>query len=121
MEDLKVLLVNTPMAVLHSGVVLSKDKDNALKDSVDWKNETALKKSHEASSLASAVLSNFTRAIMVWPDNLLQDLDIDSLTFMRPLLMIKRAAEFSVDVSQNIVQFCARAQAANLWSEETYG
>lgn len=42
-----------------------------LKDSMDKKNETALKESHEAISLAiriSAMLSNFTGAIVIWEE-----------------------------------------------------
>lgn len=63
---LKVPLVDAPVVTLHSGAVLSKDVDHALKDSVDRKNKMAIeKKSNEASSFAiraSAILSNFTRA-----------------------------------------------------------
>ncbi|KAL8221746.1 UNVERIFIED_CONTAM: hypothetical protein K2H54_074444, partial [Gekko kuhli] len=76
MEDLKVPLVDAPVVALHSGAVLPKDGENALKDPTDRKNETALKKAHEAMSLAirsAAALSNFTRATAIWADNLLQD------------------------------------------------
>ncbi|KAL8190418.1 UNVERIFIED_CONTAM: putative ubiquitin carboxyl-terminal hydrolase FAF-X, partial [Gekko kuhli] len=76
MEDLKVPLVDAPVVALHSGAVLPKDGENALKDATDRKNETALKKVHEAMSLAirsAAALSNFTRATAIWADNLLQD------------------------------------------------
>ncbi|KAL8190679.1 UNVERIFIED_CONTAM: hypothetical protein K2H54_059045 [Gekko kuhli] len=41
MEDLK---VDSPVVALHSGAMLPKDGENALKDSVDKKNERALKK-----------------------------------------------------------------------------
>lgn len=43
-EDLKVTLVDAPEVALHSGAIFSKERDNVLKDFVDRKNETALKK-----------------------------------------------------------------------------
>ncbi|KAL8202884.1 UNVERIFIED_CONTAM: hypothetical protein K2H54_028560 [Gekko kuhli] len=76
MEDLKVPLIDAPVVALHSGAVIPKDGENALKDAFDRKNENALKKAHEAMSLAIrsvATLSNFTRATAIWADNLLQD------------------------------------------------
>lgn len=84
---------------------------------MDRKNEAVFKKSHEDSSLTirtSAVLSNFTRAIVVWADNLLQEQDPDPLIFKRTLLKIKRAAQFESDASLDAIQFSARAQAANV-------
>ncbi|KAL8176730.1 UNVERIFIED_CONTAM: hypothetical protein K2H54_037964 [Gekko kuhli] len=117
MEDLKVPLIDAPVVALHSGAVLPKDGENALKDATDRKNETALKKAHEAMSLAirsAATLSNFTRATAIWADNLLQDPDVSPLVLKRTLLKMKRAAEFAADASQDSIQFCARAQAANI-------
>ncbi|KAL8185118.1 UNVERIFIED_CONTAM: hypothetical protein K2H54_039012 [Gekko kuhli] len=63
MEDLKVPLIDAPMVAFHSGAVMPKDGENALKDAMDRKNEATLKKAHEAMSLAirpAAALSNFT-------------------------------------------------------------
>ncbi|KAL8173808.1 UNVERIFIED_CONTAM: hypothetical protein K2H54_026368 [Gekko kuhli] len=93
MEDLKVPLIDAPVVALHSGAVMPKDGENALKDAFDWKNENALKKAHKAMSLAIrsvATLSNFTRATAIWADNLLQNLEkhlaqtwkVDSLSKM---------------------------------------
>lgn len=117
MEDLKVPLVDAPMVVLHSGAVLPRDGENALKDPMDKKNETTLKKAHEATSLAiraSAVLSNFTRAIILWADDLVNNTEASPLERKRALLKIKRAAEFASDASQDTLQFATRAQAANV-------
>ncbi|KAL8178419.1 UNVERIFIED_CONTAM: hypothetical protein K2H54_046554 [Gekko kuhli] len=63
-------------------VPLRKDGENALKDAMDRKNETVLKKAHEAMSLAicsTAALSNFTRATAIWADNFLQNPEASSL------------------------------------------
>lgn len=49
--DLKVPVVDALAVVLYSGVVLSMDGDNVLKDTVDHKNEAVLKRAHEASPL----------------------------------------------------------------------
>lgn len=71
MEVLKSPLVDAPVVVLHSETLLSKDP-------VDQKNESVLKRSHEASSLViriSAVLSHFMSTNMV--DSLLQNLESD--------------------------------------------
>ncbi|KAL8220845.1 UNVERIFIED_CONTAM: hypothetical protein K2H54_055529 [Gekko kuhli] len=117
MEDLRVPLIDAPVVALHSGVVMPKDGENALKDVFDCKNENALKKAHEAMSLAirsAATLSNFTRATAIWADNLLQDPEVSPLVLRRTLLKMKRAAEFAADASQDNIQFCARAQAANI-------
>ncbi|KAL8185573.1 UNVERIFIED_CONTAM: hypothetical protein K2H54_055058 [Gekko kuhli] len=65
MEDLKVPLIYAPVVALHSGAVMPKDGENALKDAMDRKYEAALKKAHKAMSLAihsAAALSNFARA-----------------------------------------------------------
>ncbi|KAL8207158.1 UNVERIFIED_CONTAM: hypothetical protein K2H54_046717 [Gekko kuhli] len=117
MEDLRVPLIDAPVVALHSGAVMPKDGENALKDAFDRKNENALKKAHEAMSLAirsAATLSNFTRATAIWADNLLQDPEVSPLVLRRTLLKMKRAAEFAADASQDNIQFCARAQAANI-------
>ncbi|KAL8199288.1 UNVERIFIED_CONTAM: hypothetical protein K2H54_039289 [Gekko kuhli] len=117
MEDLKVPLIDALVVALHSGAILSKDRDNALRDTFDKKNEAALKKAHEAMSLAihaAAALSNFTRATAIWADNLLQNPEVSPLVLRRTLLKMKRAAEFAADASQDNIQFCARAQAANI-------
>ncbi|KAL8190433.1 UNVERIFIED_CONTAM: hypothetical protein K2H54_053979 [Gekko kuhli] len=117
MEDVKVALVDAPVVALHSGAILSKDGDNVLKDPVNRKNKTALKKSHEAASLAvraSAVPSSFTRAIVIWANNLLQEMDPDRVVLKGSFLKIKIAAEFGSDASQNTMQFCARAEAAKV-------
>ncbi|KAL8174810.1 UNVERIFIED_CONTAM: hypothetical protein K2H54_054170 [Gekko kuhli] len=117
MEDLKVPLIDAPVVALHSGAILSKDGENALRDAFDKKNEAALKKAHEAMSLAiraAAALSNFTRATAIWADNLLQNPEVSPLVLKRTLLKMKRAAEFAADASQDNIQFCARAQAANI-------
>ncbi|KAL8169841.1 UNVERIFIED_CONTAM: hypothetical protein K2H54_058674 [Gekko kuhli] len=117
MEDLKVPLIDAPVVALHSGAVMPKDGENALKDAFDRKNENALKKAHEAMSLAvrsAATLSNFTRATAIWADNLLQNPEVSPLVLRRTLLKMKRAAEFAADASQDNIQFCARAQAANI-------
>ncbi|KAL8178427.1 UNVERIFIED_CONTAM: hypothetical protein K2H54_046645 [Gekko kuhli] len=117
MEDLKVPLIDAPVVALHSGAVMPKDGENALKDAFDRKNENALKKVHEAMSLAirsAATLSNFTRATAIWADNLLQNPEVSPLVLRRTLLKMKRAAEFAADASQDNIQFCARAQAANI-------
>ncbi|KAL8190824.1 UNVERIFIED_CONTAM: hypothetical protein K2H54_062161 [Gekko kuhli] len=117
MEDLKVPLIDAPVVALHSGAILPKDGENALRDAFDKKNEAALKKSHEAMSLAirsAAALSNFTRATAIWADNLLQNPEVSPLVLRRTLLKMKRAAEFAADASQDNIQFCARAQAANI-------
>ncbi|KAL8188485.1 UNVERIFIED_CONTAM: hypothetical protein K2H54_000343 [Gekko kuhli] len=92
MEDLKVPLIDALVVALHSGAVLPKDGENALKGTIDRKNETALKKAHEAMSLAicsSAALSNFTRATAIWADNLLQNLEVSLLELKRTLLKMK--------------------------------
>ncbi|KAL8183696.1 UNVERIFIED_CONTAM: hypothetical protein K2H54_048893 [Gekko kuhli] len=117
MEDLKVPLIDAPVVALHSGAVMPKDGENALKDAFDRKNENALKKAHEAMSLAirsAATLSNFTRATAIWADNLLQNPEVSPLVLRQTLLKMKRAAEFAADASQDNIQFCARAQAANI-------
>lgn len=63
---------------------------------------------------ALVVLSNFTREIVIWTNNLLQSLSTDPLTFKKFLLQIKRATEFAADVTQNSMQMCTQAQAANV-------
>ncbi|KAL8181928.1 UNVERIFIED_CONTAM: hypothetical protein K2H54_034813 [Gekko kuhli] len=117
MEDLKVPLIDAPVVALHSGAVMPKDGENALKNAMDRKNEAALKKVHEAMSLAirsAAAMSNFTRATAIWADNLLQNPEVSPLDLRRTLLKMKCAAEFAADASQNSIQFCTRAQAANI-------
>ncbi|KAL8169260.1 UNVERIFIED_CONTAM: hypothetical protein K2H54_041994 [Gekko kuhli] len=117
MEDLKVPLIDASVVALHSGAVIPKDGENALKDAFDRKNENALKKAHEAMLLAirsAATLSNFTRATAIWADNLLQNPKVSLLVLRRTLLKMKRAAEFAADASQDNIQFCTRAQAANI-------
>lgn len=44
MEDFKVPLVDAPVVALHSGAVLPKDGENALKDSANKKNKAALRR-----------------------------------------------------------------------------
>ncbi|KAL8187804.1 UNVERIFIED_CONTAM: hypothetical protein K2H54_056241 [Gekko kuhli] len=117
MEDLKVPLIDAPVVALHLGAVLPKDRENALKDAMNRKNEATLKKAHEAMSLAirsTATLSNFTRATAIWADNLLQNLEVSLLVLRRTLLKMKSAVEFTADASQDNIQFCTRAQAANI-------
>ncbi|KAL8221614.1 UNVERIFIED_CONTAM: hypothetical protein K2H54_071493 [Gekko kuhli] len=92
MEDLKVPLIDAPVVALHSGAVLPKDGENALKDAIDRKNETAPKKLHEAMSLtirSSAALLNFTRATAIWAYNPLQNLEVSPLVLERTLLKMK--------------------------------
>ncbi|KAL8182177.1 UNVERIFIED_CONTAM: hypothetical protein K2H54_046619 [Gekko kuhli] len=96
---------------------MPKDRENALKDVMNRKNEAALKKAHEAMSLAvcSAVaLSNFTRATAIWADDLLHNPEVSLLDLRRTLLKMKHVAEFVADASQDNIQFCNRAQAANI-------
>ncbi|KAL8181859.1 UNVERIFIED_CONTAM: hypothetical protein K2H54_032569 [Gekko kuhli] len=117
MEDLKVPLIDAPVVALHFGTVMPKDGENALKDAMDRKNEATLKKVHEAMSLAirsAAALSNFTRATTISADDLLQNPEVSPLDLMRTLLKMKRVAEFAANVSQESIQFCARAQVANI-------
>ncbi|KAL8194306.1 UNVERIFIED_CONTAM: hypothetical protein K2H54_013679 [Gekko kuhli] len=117
MEDLKVPLIDAPVVALHSGAILPKDGENTFRDSFDKNNEATPKKSHEAMSLvirSAAALSNFTRATAIWADNLLQNPEVSPLVLRRTLLKMKRVAEFAADASQDNIQFCARAQAANI-------
>ncbi|KAL8185532.1 UNVERIFIED_CONTAM: hypothetical protein K2H54_054470 [Gekko kuhli] len=117
MEDLKVVLVDALVVALHLRAVMPKDGGNNLKDAMDTKNDAALKKAHEAMSLAirsAAALLNFTRATAIWADNLLQNSEVSLLVLRRTLQKMKRAAEFAADASQDNIQFCARAQAASI-------
>ncbi|KAL8203143.1 UNVERIFIED_CONTAM: hypothetical protein K2H54_041896, partial [Gekko kuhli] len=116
-EDLKVPLMDALVVALHSGAALPKDGENALKDAMNRKNEAALKKAHEAMSSAicsTAALSNFNRATTTWANNLLKNPEVSLLVLRRTLLKMKRAAEFAADASQDNIQFCTRAQAANI-------
>ncbi|KAL8181879.1 UNVERIFIED_CONTAM: hypothetical protein K2H54_033503 [Gekko kuhli] len=82
---------------------------------MDRKNEAALKKAHEALAIHSAAaLSDFTRATAIWADNLLQNPEVSPLVLRRTLLKMKRVAEFTGDTSQDSIQFCAQAKAANI-------
>lgn len=72
-EDLSVPLVDVNVVAICSGVVLSRDGNNTLKDSLD-KNEAAFKNSLKAFSLAIGalrMLPNFIRAIVVGADELM--------------------------------------------------
>lgn len=98
MTDLKVPLVDGPVMALQSVTVLYKDGHSVLKDTVDCKNEAELKRIHDASSLViktSAVISSFTRTIVIWPDNLLKEVKPDPLVLCRSLLKIKSIAQFA--------------------------
>lgn len=104
------------------GAILTKDGNNILKDTIDHRNATVLKRSLEVSLLAIRaleVLSNFSRVIVFWTDDLLQEADTDPLAIKRSLLKIKRAAQFSADDSQDAIQFSAHVAIVvvhrNVW------
>ncbi|KAL8180628.1 UNVERIFIED_CONTAM: hypothetical protein K2H54_029934 [Gekko kuhli] len=116
---------NSEDADVKPGAVLSKDRQNTLKDAMGRKNEAALKNTHETMSLAihsATALSNFTRATAIWADNdnLLQNPEVSPLVLRRTLLKMKRVAEFAADASQDNIQFTGHRQPTSS-SVETFG
>ncbi|KAL8163039.1 UNVERIFIED_CONTAM: hypothetical protein K2H54_003850 [Gekko kuhli] len=97
MEDLKVPLVDTLVVALHSGVVPPKDSGNALKDSMDRKNETALKEAHEANVTGHMSISGPAKFHQGHSDLGLQNPESNPLEIKRLLLEMKRVVEFASD------------------------
>ncbi|XP_061474007.1 store-operated calcium entry regulator STIMATE isoform X3 [Rhineura floridana] len=99
--------IDEPIAHLVSRSLLPREGESHLKDTTERQIDFALRKNHEATTLAmraSASASIFSRASMMWLDDLLEDSNPDPVTLRRALLKLRKTAAFVADATLDATQ-----------------
>ncbi|XP_061439875.1 transmembrane anterior posterior transformation protein 1 homolog isoform X3 [Rhineura floridana] len=114
--------IDEPIARLVSRSLLPREGESHLKDTAERRIDFALRKNHEATALsmrASSSASIFSRASMMWLDDLLEDTNPDPVALRRALLKLRKTAAFVADAALDATQLGARAMAAQIVARRT--
>ncbi|XP_061471530.1 E3 ubiquitin-protein ligase SMURF2 isoform X1 [Rhineura floridana] len=114
--------IDEPIARLVSRSILPREGESHLKDTTERRIDFALCKNHEATALsmrASASASIFSRASMMWLDDLLEDDNPDPVAFKRALLKLRKTAAFVADATLDATQLGARAMTTQIVARRT--
>ncbi|XP_061493755.1 uncharacterized protein LOC133389877 [Rhineura floridana] len=114
--------IDEPISSLVSRSLLPREGDSHLKDATERRLDFALRKTHEAiafSMRASTSASIFTRAAMMWLDDLIEDHNPDPASLRRSLLKLRKTAAFVADATLDANQLAARALAAQIVARRT--
>ncbi|XP_061442298.1 uncharacterized protein LOC133365051 [Rhineura floridana] len=114
--------IDEPIARLVSRSLLPREGESHLKDTTERRIDFALRKNHEATALAmraSASASIFSRASMMWLDDLLEDANPDPVALRRALLKLRKTAAFVADATLDATQLGARAMTAQIVARRT--
>ncbi|XP_061443669.1 uncharacterized protein LOC133365571 [Rhineura floridana] len=114
--------IDEPIARLVSRSILPRKGESHLKDTTERRIDFALRKNHEATALAmraSASASIFSRASMMWLDDLLEDDNPDPVAFKRALLKLRKTAAFVADATLDATQLGARAMTTQIVARRT--
>ncbi|XP_061491494.1 uncharacterized protein LOC133388926 [Rhineura floridana] len=114
--------IDKPISSLVSRSLLPREGDSHLKDATERRLDFALRKTHEAiafSMRASTSASIFTRAAMMWLDDLIEDHNPDPASLRRSLLKLRKTAAFVADATLDANQLAARALAAQVVARRT--
>ncbi|XP_061480327.1 uncharacterized protein LOC133383498 isoform X3 [Rhineura floridana] len=114
--------IDEPIARLVSRSILPREGESHLKDTTERRIDFALRKNHEATALsmrASASASIFSRASMMWLDDLLEDDNPDPVAFKRALLKLRKTAAFVADATLDATQLGARAMTTQIVARRT--
>ncbi|XP_061458456.1 uncharacterized protein LOC133373143 [Rhineura floridana] len=114
--------IDEPIARLVSRSLLPREGESQLKDTTERRIDFALRKNHEATALsmrASASDSIFSRAAMMWLDDLLEDTNPDPVALRRSLVKLRKTAAFVADATLDATQLGARAMTAQIVARRT--
>ncbi|XP_061438192.1 integrator complex subunit 13 isoform X3 [Rhineura floridana] len=109
--------IDEPISSLVSISLLPREGDSHLKDATERRLDFALRKNHEATAFsmrASASASIFSRAAMMWLDDLLDDPNPDPVSLRRSLMKLRKTAAFVADATFDTNQLEAQAMAAQV-------
>lgn len=115
-EMLQVPLVDAPVVDLQSPGLLSEDGQGSVRDNLDKRVDTALRRTHEAIAMtikASVTTSMVCRAAIVWARKLLQLLPENNRRVLEGATRLLKAASFSSDASLDAATFASRAMASS--------
>lgn len=110
--------VDTPVAALSSPTVVAGGSEEVLKPEKK-RSEQTLVKGFQAGAWAvraATATSFFTRASLVWIQQLQERLDTRDTRSHRDLNKIKAAMEYAADASLNAARFASRAMASSVTS-----
>ncbi|XP_061442279.1 uncharacterized protein LOC133365043 [Rhineura floridana] len=114
--------IDEPIASLVSRSLLPREGESQLKDATEQRSDFALRKNYEATAFsmrASASASIFSRAAMMWLDDLLEDPNPDPVSLRRSLIKLRKTAAFVADATLDATQLGARAMTAQIVARRT--
>ncbi|XP_061454541.1 uncharacterized protein LOC133371298 [Rhineura floridana] len=114
--------IDEPIANLVSRSLLPREGESQLQDATERRLDFALRKNHEATTFsmrASASASVFSRAAMMWLDDLLEDPNPDPTSIRRSLIKLRKTAAFVADATLDANQLGARAMTAQIVARRT--
>lgn len=112
-EILQVPLVDAPVLAIQSSGLLSEDSQGNIKDAWDRRVDTALRRYHEATTMACTTASVVSRASIVLGGKMLELLPVSESRLREGASRMLKATSFTADATLDALIFSSRAVASS--------